>query len=50
MVALPMHHDLGRIDRISIDDIPALSRDVALDLLLGATPCEHGGGLGRHQG
>lgn len=32
MVALPMNHDRGRIDRVSIDEVPALSRDVALDL------------------
>lgn len=32
MTSYPTHHDLGRIDVTSFDDIPALSRDVVLDI------------------
>lgn len=28
----PVQHDLGRIDVVTFDDLPALSRDVALDI------------------
>ena len=32
MTDYPTNHDLGRIDVIELDDTPALSRDVALDI------------------
>lgn len=32
MSQYPTNHDLGRIDIVSLDDAPALSRDVALDI------------------
>lgn len=32
MTGYPTNHDLGRIDVIELDDTPALSRDVALDI------------------
>jgi hypothetical protein len=32
MTDLPMTHDLGRIDVVELDDAPALSRDVPLDI------------------
>jgi len=32
MTTFPMTHELGRIDLITLDDAPALSRDVPLDI------------------